>query len=99
MEESVRWELDLPPAAAQGHGMLQDLSGKLEKRERELRGVAFEQAHRFVDHSAELGGIPTDGRYPARKSYPQPPRPDARRVDVEIHAGKAFVRDAAGAAP
>jgi hypothetical protein len=28
-----------------------------------------------------------------KKSFPNPPRPDQRRVDIEVHKGKAFVPD------
>jgi hypothetical protein len=73
--------------------MLETLMGKLDRREREHRADALDQARVAIDRTVAVGGIPTDGRYPAGKSYPQPPRTDHRRVDLEVWAGRAFVKD------
>jgi hypothetical protein len=70
--------------------MLEDLMAKLEPKEVEYRVEAFDRAHVGIDRASEIGGIPQDGRYPASKSYPQPPRSDGRRVDIEVWAGRAF---------
>lgn len=93
MEISVDWSEDAPPVASKGHAMLDELGSKLTKREKEHRLQAFEQAHAGVDRTAAIGGIPQDGRYPASKSYPQPPPRDGRRVDIEVWSGRAFARD------
>jgi hypothetical protein len=93
LEESVVVEQDVEVRASHGHAMLRELHGKLSPRDQEPRKEAFDQAHEGVAKAAAIGGIPQDRRYPASKSYPQPPRRDHKRVDVEVWAGKALVPD------
>lgn len=99
VEESVDWGRDTSPPAAEGHAMLNELRAKLADREQGYRAQAFVEAHDGVDRTAAVGGIPQDGRYPAGKSFPQPPRKDGRRVDIEVWKGKAFVSDDVDRAP
>jgi hypothetical protein len=78
--------------------MLRWLSGRLTSAEQARRGRAFEQAHLAIDRFERQGGMPRDGRYPYSKSFPQPPDGD-RRVDIEVHAGLAFVPSGEGTSP
>lgn len=96
VEKSVDWGEDVVPRASQGHALLEQLLAKLTASEQAHREEAFSQAHVGVDQTARIGGIPQDGRYPASKSYPQPPRRDGRRVDLEVWAGRAFQQDVGG---
>lgn len=68
--------------------MLEELRARLTSKEREAREQAFEQAHRFIDNAARVGGVG-----PTTRSYPQPPRKDQRRVDIEVIKGIAFTPD------
>lgn len=86
VEESVPWAQATPPTVADGHRMLDELRAKLSRTEQEHREVAFEQAHQFVDRVGRSGGTGHTS-----KSFPQRSRPDHRRVDIEVHAGLAFV--------
>jgi hypothetical protein len=71
--------------------MLERLKQKLTPKQLKQRERAFEQAARFVERAAANGGC----RAPIpSKSWPTPPLPGGERVDLEIHAGIAFVPDA-----
>jgi hypothetical protein len=67
--------------------MLETLSNRLSGREAEMREDAFQKAHRFIDEVQAAGGAHAG----TKKSWPQPPRRDQRRVDIEVHKGIAFV--------
>lgn len=96
MEESEPWARRSPLPVADGHTSLTTLDAKLTLVESKLRADAFWQAHRAIDRFAAAGGAPAEPR-PFKKSYlPRPRRPDDRRVDIEVQAGRAFV--AGGAA-
>jgi hypothetical protein len=88
VEESVPWAQPRPPTARDGHRMLTDLHAKLAPSEQRHRESAFEQARQFADITAQSGGTG-----PTKKSFPLKPRPDHRRVDIEVHKGLAFVPD------
>ena len=75
-----------PPSARDGHTLLTQLKYKLHRDEYLLREQAFQRAHRFVENAAAHGGVG-----PTKQSWPQPPRRDQRRVDIEVHSGRAFV--------
>lgn len=91
VEKSVPWGQDSAPTTAQGHTWLDVLWEMLPAREQRDREGDFAEAHDFVDESAKRGGLPSDSQYPVAKSFPRRPAKGGRRVDVEIHAGKAFV--------
>jgi hypothetical protein len=66
--------------------MLTRLKYRLDRSEYLLRREAFQKAHRFIDGAAAIGWVG-----PTKPSWPQPPRRDQRRVDIEVIAGRAFV--------
>ena len=68
--------------------MLEDLRNVLTAAEQRFREEAFRKAHDFVDRAAIVGGVGY-----TKASYPQPPRRDHRRVDIEVQKGRAFVPD------
>ena len=87
VEESEPWAQGDPFEASAARTLLGKLENKLVPRERELRGPAFEQARDYIARAEQLGGV--DAFF--KKSYPQPPRPDQRRVDIDVLCGRAFV--------
>ena len=87
VEESERWAQDDPLSAGSARRLLEALELKLTPRELFLREQAFTEARQFVDRAETAGGVGV-----TRKSYPQVPRRDSRRVDIEVSAGRAFVR-------
>lgn len=90
VEESVPWKELEPPTESMGHKMLDQLWGTLVPAERQYRELVFEQAHRFVTQAAGGGGVSS----PTRKTFlVRPITPEKRRVDIEVHKGRAFVPD------
>jgi len=87
IEDSEAWDEENALPAARGHSLLTALKYKLDKSEYLIRRNAFNNAHRFIDNAAASGGVG-----PTKKSWPQPPRHDHRRVDIEVHSGRAFVQ-------
>lgn len=87
VEESEAWARTTPLSATEAHKMLHALHSKLSPREQTYRDQAFKDAHKFINNAACCNGV----RAQIRKSYPMPPRPDHRRVDIEVIAGEAFV--------
>ena len=87
IEESEPWNQDSPVTADRGHGLLNALAAKLSKREREVRQAQFDRAHLCIDRAAAVGGLEA----PFAKSFGLPTDPKIR-VDIEIKAGRAFVR-------
>jgi hypothetical protein len=67
--------------------MIDTLKEKLTPPEQQHREEAFGQAHVFVQRAEAKGGVDA----PVSKSFPHTPRRDQRRVDIEVHAGTAFV--------
>ena len=87
MQESVAWAQAVPPTAARGHEMLEELQARLQPAERQYREEALMQAHGFIDVAARARGLPA----PAWKSFPRKRRTDRRRIDIEVRLGVAFV--------
>ena len=87
IEDSEPWDRATPLPASEGHAMLDRLKGRIGEREVELREAAFDKAHRFIEAVSQFGGI----SQAIKKSWPSPPRRDPRRVDIEVHRGRAFV--------
>jgi hypothetical protein len=90
IEESRSWAQDTPLLATDALDMVAEIETALPASERAFREVAFQKARDCIRSAAVAGGITPDRR-PWKKSYPQPPRGDRRRVDLEIWAGTAFV--------
>jgi hypothetical protein len=86
IEESEAWDEENPLPAAKGHNLVGALKWKISKEEYLMRKEAFQKVHDFIDRAAQSGGIG-----PTKQSWPQPPRQDHRRVDVEVQHGRAFV--------
>jgi hypothetical protein len=86
IEESEAWDEEDPLTERDGHTLLTRLKYRLNKDEFLLRQQAFQKAHRFVENAAVSGGVG-----PTKQSWPQPPRRDHRRVDIEVQSGRAFV--------
>lgn len=84
-QRSVSWAQSAAPTEADGHRMLDELYKQLTTREQNEREDSFRLAHNFVDSAADNGGVDA----PVSKSFP---RRRTIRVDIEVHAGKAFVR-------
>ncbi|MFI5072658.1 MAG: hypothetical protein ACHP8A_17395, partial [Terriglobales bacterium] len=71
-----------------GHALLTKLNDRLPHSEQEPREDGFAQAHDFIDVASTSGGI--TGKF--KKSFPNRPlRRTDTRVDIEVHAGQAFV--------
>jgi len=85
---SVSWAQEDPPTASQGHAMLDELRERLGQAARRCREDAFRRAHQHIDRAARAGGIPF-----SKRSFMVGPRPDRRRVDIEVQKGIAFVPD------
>jgi hypothetical protein len=83
--ESEPWDEKDPLKARLGHRKLGALKYKLSRAEYLIRRYAFQQAHDLVERARP------NGLGPYKQSWPQPPRLDQRRVDVEISSGIAFV--------
>lgn len=91
VEKSKPWARSSPLPAPTARDMLSELKMELSSSERKKREQGFEQATKAVDRAEQQNGVPSDDEYPWSKSFPMPPRHDARRVDLEVWAGKAFV--------
>jgi len=94
MQESEKWNQPKPLAAVDGHRLLDDLREKIAPTEAAIRADAFVDAHGFIEEARAVGGAPQDKRYPLKKTFrvfPDPRGRRDRRVDIEVHAGLAFV--------
>lgn len=90
IEESETWAQNNALTGAAGRTMLTKLQAKLTEAEAAHRGEAFGQARGFIDRAEKSNGVDASHGV-IRKSYPVKPRIDGRRVDIEVHKGKAFV--------
>jgi hypothetical protein len=88
LEKSEDWSQDNVPTKIESGGLLTTLSGRLTRRELEVRDVAFAKAMDFVNRAPENG-------YQSQviKTYNNPNQRKSIRVDVEIRAGWAFKND------
>lgn len=91
LEKSQPWGRDTPLPRADGHDLLSRLAEQLTARELKARADALELAHEEVNRAASVGGVPQDRRYPYAKTFPPWAGRDEPRVDIEVHAGLAFV--------
>ncbi|MCI0460549.1 MAG: hypothetical protein L0Z62_26645 [Gemmataceae bacterium] len=90
VEIAESWDQDDPLLASEGHTKLDRLKSRLIPAEQKHREEAFREAHEFVDRAAATG---VGACANTRKSFPRKPRRDHRRVDIEVHKGRAFVPD------
>lgn len=87
-ERSRRWAQEAPRLADDGRADLDVLEGECSEAQRRVRALGFKQARRFVQQAEACGGLgPVSESFPRQKP---PEHPDAR-VDIEVHAGIAFV--------
>lgn len=97
VQASRSWDQDTPLLASTGHAHLESLKDEIGTRETERRKAGFIQARIFMDRMVARGG--TQQAPPLiRKSFPQPPNPKGRRVDIDVFKGRAFVPDPEGGA-
>ena len=94
VQSSRSWDQSTPHLATTGYAHLESLKEEIGKRETELRGEGFIQARTFIDRMVARGG--TQHAPPLiRKTYPQPPNPKGRRVDIDVFKGRAFIPEPA----
>lgn len=90
VQASRSWDQATPLLAVIGYSYLESLQIEIGRREAELRREGFSQARMYIERMLKRGG--TEQAPPIiRKSYPQPPNPKGRRVDIEVFSGRAFV--------
>jgi RHS repeat-associated protein len=85
LEESVSWNQDTPLTAVDAKQKLEELKGKLSKKDLKIREGAFEQAERWIDRACKCGGLQQE----ERRTF-QVKGTAHERVDIEIRSGKAF---------
>lgn len=83
VEESVSWAQDTPPDLKQGKEMVEELKGKLNKKELKKREKQFKQLERFMKNASDAGGIYS----PEFRSFENEDTNDGTRVDFELWAG------------
>lgn len=86
LEESVAWNQDTPLTAADAKQKLQELKGKLNKKDLAAREDAFKKADKFIDNAAKCGGADAhiSQTFMVKDTKHE-------RVDIEVITGKAFV--------
>lgn len=92
LEESEPWDRTTPLPQSEGLGLVLKLENKLTAGELKERERAFSQLRTNIARWATIGGLQKTDKL-IKLSYPKPQRGDVR-VDVEVHAGVAFVKDA-----
>lgn len=89
LEESTHWAQGLPLLAVDGHLLLNELEGKISRKDALARANGFAKCRKFIDQSYENGGINVlDMGKPLIKSFP---KGYLERVDLEVHFGIAFI--------
>jgi hypothetical protein len=83
LEESVSWAQDEPPSLEQGLKMVEQLKGKLGKKELKKREEQFKQLERFMKNASKAGGVFS----PEFRSFENPNYDEGTRVDFELWAG------------
>ncbi|MBP5076453.1 RHS domain-containing protein [Pseudomonas chlororaphis] len=86
LEESVAWNQDTPLTASDAKKKLEELKGKLSKKDLAARGDAFKKADKFIDNAAKCGGADAhiSQTFMVKDTKHE-------RVDIEVITGKAFV--------
>ncbi|NVM66893.1 hypothetical protein FHW88_005211 [Mucilaginibacter sp. SG538B] len=89
LEASRGWAQMLPLTAVDGLQLLNDLEKSIPAKEAKIRARGFAQCRKFVTDAQKNGGIQVAaiGKV-LMKSFPKGFK---ERVDVEVHAGTAFV--------
>lgn len=91
-ELSIGWAQGDPKDADEADQELDDMQSQCTQRQQQRRELAFVEAHRFVSHARELGGVLS----PISESFCKYSRRRASdhtdaRVVIEVLAGRAFV--------
>ncbi|MGY2292370.1 RHS repeat-associated core domain-containing protein, partial [Pseudomonas sp. SDO528_S397] len=86
LEESVAWNQDTPLTASDAKIKLEELKGKLNKKDLAARQDAFKKADRYIDNAVKCGGADA---HISRTFMVKDTK--SERVDIEVIAGKAFV--------
>lgn len=89
LEMSWAWTEKTPPTAATALEELNNLKGRLNRKQLEVRSEAFRQAERFIRNAAP-GGVdaPVSATFQNREVRE---RDGDERVDIEVRKGKAFI--------
>ena len=86
--ESNPWAQAEPYPADVGHADLTTLETRLGQAARDRRAICFKQAHLFIARAQASGGVrPVSKNFPAAR----PGENTDVRVDIDVHAGLAFV--------
>ncbi|WP_312933470.1 RHS repeat-associated core domain-containing protein [Pseudomonas sp.] len=86
LEESVAWNQDDPLTVKDAKKKLEELKGKLNKKELAARQDAFMKADKYIDNCARCGGAnaSVSRTFMVRDTK-------SERVDIEVITGRAFV--------
>jgi len=86
VEITRSWAQASPPTVQEGLAWLDELWHELSSYEQDCRREAYDKAKEFILRAGKCGGVRR-----IKQSYPQPPRGDQRRIDIEVLSGAAFV--------
>jgi RHS repeat-associated protein len=86
LEESVAWNQDTPLTASDAKKKLEELKGKLNKKDLAARQDAFKKADKYIDNAAKCGGADAHISQTFKVKDTK-----SERVDIEVITGKAFV--------
>jgi hypothetical protein len=87
LELSQPWSQISPLTYLDALKLLTALSAQHNAAELNLRSYAFAAANRFITQAGQNGGVTGH----IAKSFPVPQDQHARRVDIEVQKGDAFV--------
>ncbi|MFK3680849.1 RHS repeat domain-containing protein [Pseudomonas sp. NPDC088890] len=85
LEQSGSWNQDTPFTAEQAKSKIEELKGKLSKKELNIRDSAFKRAERFINNACSCGGVEADSRVSFKVKETA-----HERVDIEVNSGIAF---------
>lgn len=88
VEESEKWAQNQPLSLARALKLLANLIAKLTIKQYERRRTQFDKAEQYIRNAAETGGMYAK----TSKSFDVEGSAD-ERVDIEIWAGQAFVKE------
>lgn len=86
LEESEPWAKNTDIYVAEGLDLIDRLETKLQKRDKDLRSLAFTKAKAYVNNAGQRNGVDA----PVSKSY-RVKGTQSERVDIEIILGRAFI--------
>ncbi|EJB8451799.1 TPA: hypothetical protein ACMDVV_004636 [Vibrio parahaemolyticus] len=88
LEESEPWASATEIGVSEGLLLIDNLEVKLPRREREIREASFRQAREYVHNAGNVNGVFAQ----ISKTY-RVKNTKSERVDIEVRAGRAFVKD------